>query len=385
MMTPEKSARNAFHLMTGQPPEICVRAPGRVNLIGEHTDYNDGFVLPCAIGRETVVAASRRSDQTVRVIAADFGDVQDQFAIDQTIEALPGSAWQNYVRGMVKIMRDAGHGIGGTDIAISGNIPLGSGLSSSASLEVALGTMMQHLWVLPGLDPAQIALLGQKAENDFVGCQCGIMDQMISAAGQAGHALAIDCRSLALSPVPIPDDLAIIIAQSGITHDNVGGHYNDRRRQCEEAARMLDVAALRDADMPMLEAKRGQMDDVVYRRARHIVTENQRTFDMARALAEADIQAMSMLMAESHSSMRDDFEITVPGIDRLAEIMQRAAGKYGGARMTGGGFGGAAVALVRADQAEAVCASVREHYTTPAGTPPEIMVEKAAAGASLCP
>ncbi|NJM51587.1 MAG: galactokinase, partial [Sphingomonadales bacterium] len=344
-MTPDKSARAAHNRLIGHEPECMVRAPGRVNLIGEHTDYNDGFVLPCAIGRETVVAASKREDRTIRVIAADFGAAQDRFALDAPIMALPGSAWQNYVRGVVKIMQDAGHAIGGTDIAISGNIPLGSGLSSSASLEVALATMMQHLWDLQGLDPTKIALLGQKAENDFAGCQCGIMDQLISAAGHEDHALAIDCRTLALSPVPIPDDIAIIIVQSGITHDNVGGHYNDRRRQCEDAARILGVKALRDADRAMLEANRAQMDDVVYRRARHIITENQRTLDMALALSANDMDTMAALMAASHLSMRDDLKLQCPASTIWWKLCRHSVGRDGGGADDGAAaFGGAAVA-----------------------------------------
>jgi galactokinase len=376
-------AAATFLSCIGSSPAVIAHAPGRVNLIGEHTDYNDGFVLPCAIGKGTAIAAGKRGDNLFRVIAADYDGAEDCFALDAPITALAGSTWQNYVRGIVKVMIDAGHDIGGCDIVITGDVPKGAGLSSSASLEVAIGFALRELWDLQGLTPTKIALLGQKAENEFVGCGCGIMDQLISATAKAGHAMRIDCRDLSLTPAAIPSDLAIMIVHSGISRGLVDGAYNERRAQCEEAAQILGVTALRDADLGMLENKRAGMDQTVYRRARHVISENARTLEMSGALTAGDLQRMGELMTASHISMRDDFEITVPGIDSLVEVMQAAIGSDGGARMTGGGFGGAAVALLRTSKVGDIIAAINAGYRTPAGSTPEIMIETAAGGAAI--
>jgi galactokinase len=384
-MLPQDIVAATFFERIGAKPSLIVRAPGRVNLIGEHTDYNDGFVLPCAIGKGTAIAAGKRGDNLFRVIAADYDGEEDSFAVDASIEAVAGTAWQNYVRGVVKIMIDAGHEIGGTDMVISGDVPQGAGLSSSASLEVGTGLALRELWDLEWLTPTKIALLGQKAENEFVGCQCGIMDQLVSATGKAGHAVRIDCRSLEVTPVAMPSDVTVMIVHSGISRGLVDGAYNERRAQCEKAAEILGVAALRDADMAMLESQRAAMEDVVYRRARHVISENARTLEMADALTAGDLFRMRELMAASHASMRDDFEITVPGIDHLVEVMQNAVGADGGARMTGGGFGGAAVALLRKSKVDEAIAAIKAGYRTPTGDVPEIMIEVAADGASILP
>ncbi len=335
--------RMQFKTSFGMEPTLTAQAPGRVNLIGDHTDYNDGFVLPCAIDYQTMVCASARDDGRIRVVAADFGGATDEFSLDEEIVRNPDAQWANYVRGVVKFLQMR-RSLGGADIAIGGNVPIGAGLSSSASLEVAVGTAFNRLYRL-GLTPTELALNGQQAENQFVGCNCGIMDQLISAEGQAGSALLIDCRSLALKPVAIPEGVAVMIVNSNVKRGLVDSEYNIRRRQCEEAARYFGVKALRDVTTAQLQGAEG-LDPLTLRRARHVVTENARTEEAAQALALGDLPRMARLMAESHASMRDDFEITHPAVDHLVTLIKDAVGEKGGVRMTGGGFGGCVVALL---------------------------------------
>ncbi len=372
---------SSFIEALGVSPDLIARAPGRVNLIGEHTDYNDGFVLPAAIGVETMVAAARRGDGVVKVIAADLGHVVDQFSLDDPI-VQSALGWSDYVRGMIKVMRDDGIALTGADIVIAGTVPQGAGLSSSASLEVAVGHAMATLAGIE-IDPTRLALLAQRAESDFVGCKCGIMDQLVSARGQAGHALLIDCRSLDAQPVLMPDALSIMIIHSGVSRGLVDGAYNERRAQCEAAASHFGVKALRDVDPAMLESGLRGLDALTYRRARHVVTENERTKDAAAALRTGDVAALRELMAASHASMRDDFAITVPAVDHLVEIIRNAAGPGGGVRMTGGGFGGAVVALVNVEAKDSVRQAVLRDYKTPAGGAPLMLDETAAGGVSL--
>jgi galactokinase len=381
---PRSRAVQAYHRHFGTEPEMLLRAPGRVNLIGEHTDYNDGFVLPAAIDRETVVAAGRTSDSTITAVAADFGDHLDSFALDQPIGPVQ-AGWANYVRGVAQSMMADGIPLAGAQMAIAGNVPLGSGLSSSAALEVAVGNALAAI-AGQAIEPTRMAKIAQRAENEFVGCACGIMDQLISARGEAGHALLIDCRTLDCTPVSIPDGVSIIIAHSGVRHAHAGGEYNDRRLQCETAARHYGVAALRDLDLGALEKGKNGLDATTYRRARHVVTENARTEAAAEALKLGDLQRLGELMAQSHASMRDDFEITVPAVDALAEIMAaplRDAGDllHGGARMTGGGFGGCVVAVAPDDCVASVVKAVANHYRTPEGLTADIFVCQPSAGA----
>jgi galactokinase len=369
-------AEAAFAAAFGGAPELVVQAPGRVNLIGEHTDYNDGFVLPCAIDSGTVIAARRRSEAVLAAIAADYGE-EDRISLDSPIARIGG--WRDYVRGVADVLR--GEGLArGAEVAIAGDVPQGAGLSSSASLEVALATTLARLGGLE-LDPTRIALLAQKAENDFVGCACGIMDQLVSARASEGQALLIDCRSLDCRPVPMPDGLAVIVIHSGIERGLVDGAYNERRRQCEAAARHYGVAALRDLDEQALLAGRGGLDPVAFRRARHVVTENARTLAAAEALASGDLSRLGLLMAQSHASMRDDFEITIPAIDRLVAIAAEAIGGDGGARMTGGGFGGCIVALAPQALVERVREAVERNYRSPDDRPARFMVCRPSAGA----
>jgi galactokinase len=372
-------AKRAFAERFGGEPALIAQAPGRVNLIGEHTDYNDGFVLPLAIDRGTVVAA-RAGGDAVAVWAADYGE-EDLFTLDQPVEAVPGGSWRNYVRGMVALLQGEGVPVPAMQLSIAGDVPQGAGLSSSASLEVAVGLAVAALAGVE-LDPTRLALLAQRAENEYAGCACGIMDQLVSARAQEGHALLIDCRSLECRSVPVPDELRVLIIHSGVAHQNTDGSYNERRRQCEQAAAHFTVPALRDASVMRLEES-GGLDALAFQRARHVVTENDRTEAAAGALAMGDLARLGQLMSESHASQRDDFGITVPETDRLVEIVSQALGEQGGARQTGGGFGGCVIALVPETRLDAVIEAVRRDYRTPAGEPPFIHVCRPAAGAGL--
>lgn len=373
----------AFTQHFGHAPTLHVRAPGRVNLIGEHTDYNDGFVLPCAIDFETRIAISPRSDRQVRICACDYGDAIDQFDLDAPINPRADAQWANYVRGVVQVLLAKGLVLGGMDLAIAGDVPQGAGLSSSASLEVAVGQAFNALYNSELLTPTDIALAAQKAENSFVGVNCGIMDQLISACGEADHALLIDCRSLTTQAVPVPAGLAVMIVHSHVQRGLVGSEYNTRRQQCEAAAAHYGVKALRDIDVARLERDAAGLDAVVLRRARHIVTENQRTLDAAQALSTGDLQRLGQLMAASHDSMRDDFEITVPPIDHLVAILQAAIGPQGGARMTGGGFGGCVVALLPEAVVPTARAAVAAQYRAPNGDTATVYVCHASAGVGV--
>jgi galactokinase len=377
-----------FQASFGGAADFVTRAPGRVNLIGEHTDYNEGFVLPCAIDRDTLVAARPRADRLVRVLAVDLGNLSDEFNLDAVQDGPPEKGasaghWADYVRGMAWALQRQGHALQGLDLAITGNVPRGAGLSSSASLEVAVGQAFRQACRLDRLDPTTLALLAQAAENDYVGCRCGIMDQFISAHGQAGHALLIDCRSLTGRQVTLPPDLAVLIAHSRVRRGLVDSEYNLRRSQCEVAARHFGLAALRDLDAAHLAARAGELDPVVHRRARHVVSENARTLQAAQALAKGDLACVGKLMAQSHASMRDDFEITVPAIDQLVEILAETIGNQGGARMTGGGFGGCVVALLPQARVAAAVEAVKRHYRSPQGEEAQIHLCHASAGAGL--
>ena len=359
----------------GYPATHAIQAPGRVNLIGEHTDYNDGFVLPCAIDYQTVISCAKRDDRKVRVMAADYDNQIDEFSLDEPIVAHDSQQWSNYVRGVVKHLQKRNKEFGGADLVISGNVPQGAGLSSSASLEVAVGTVFQQLYHLP-LDGAQIA--------QFVGCNCGIMDQLISALGKKGHALLIDCRSLGTKAVSLPKGAAVIIINSNFKRTLVGSEYNTRREQCETGARFFQQSALRDVSLTEFNKVAHELDPVVAKRVRHVLTENARTVEAAAALEKGDLQRMGELMAESHASMRDDFEITVPQIDTLVEIVKSAIGDQGGVRMTGGGFGGCVVALVPEELVPVVQQAVEQQYEAKTGIKETFYVCNASQGAGQC-
>lgn len=384
-MTPVQKSQHIFTQKHNKQPELTVYAPGRVNIIGEHTDYNDGFVMPCAINYGTAIAGSKRADHIWNVYAADL-DLEDTFSLD---EDFPQSEqkWANYVRGVVKFIQERCPQFKqGADLVISGNVPHSSGLSSSAALEVAMGKFCQQLSDLP-LTHTEIALIGQKAENKFVGANCGNMDQLISALGQKDHLLMIDCRSLETQPTPVPKDVAVIIVNSNVPHDLVTGEYNTRRWQCEKAAEFFGVKALRDVSVEEFQKREAELtalNPLVAKRARHVVTENQRVLDAVEALKHNDLTKLGELMGQSHESMRDDFEITVPQIDYLVELAQLVIGKTGGARMTGGGFGGCIVALAPHDKVEEVRKIIANNYEKQTGLKEDFYVCTASQGVSLC-
>ena len=384
-MTPVQKSQHIFTQKYNKQPELTVYAPGRVNIIGEHTDYNDGFVMPCAINYGTAIAGSKRTDHIWNVYAADL-DLEDTFSLD---EDFPQSEqkWANYVRGVVKFIQERCPQFKqGADLVISGNVPHSSGLSSSAALEVAMGKFCQQLSDLP-LTHTEIALIGQKAENKFVGANCGNMDQLISALGQKDHLLMIDCRSLETQPTPVPKDVAVIIVNSNVPHDLVTGEYNTRRWQCEKAAEFFGVKALRDVSVEEFQKREAELtalNSLVAKRARHVVTENQRVLDAVEALKHNDLTKLGELMGQSHESMRDDFEITVPQIDYLVELAQLVIGKTGGARMTGGGFGGCIVALAPHDKVEEVRKIIADNYEKQTGLKEDFYVCTASQGVSLC-
>lgn len=369
-------AQQLFAKKFEQDAELNVYAPGRVNIIGEHTDYNDGFVMPCAINYGTAISGAPRSDHIFRVYAADL-DEWDEFDLSQPITACPDKKWTGYVRGVVKFIQNAVPSFKqGANLIICGNVPHSAGLSSSASLEVAVAKFCQQLANLP-LGNTDLALIGQQAENQFVGCQCGNMDQLISALGIKDHLLKIDCRSLETEFVPLPKKMAIVIINSKVKHDLVEGKYNQRRQQCEKAARFFGVKALRDVSLDeflRLEQALSSIDPIVAKRAKHVISENQRVLDAVVALRVGDLTRLGDLMAESHQSMKEDFEITIPEIDYLVELAKNVIGSEGGARMTGGGFGGCIVVLTPKDKVEPLRNFIAEHYQKNTGLKEEFYV-----------
>ncbi len=360
-MNQQQPLTELFEKTFGHQPTHYFQAPGRVNLIGEHTDYNDGFVLPCAIDYQAMIAASPRDDQKVVATAHSYDGQVSEFELSLPVSHSEEAFWSNYVRGVATVLMEKGMSLKGVNIAIIGNVPQGAGLSSSACLEVVTGLTLTRM---SGLDVSlkELVLIGQKAENEFVGCKCGIMDQMISACGKEGHAMLLDCRSLDTRLISIPQSAAVVIINSNVKRGLVDSEYNTRRAQCEAAAQHFGVKALRDITLDQLEASQSELDELTYRRARHVVTENDRTLAAAEALARGDLKAMGRLMAESHISMRDDFEITVPAIDGIVDIVKAVIGSEGGVRMTGGGFGGCVVALIPEKKVDAVKQAVHEHY-----------------------
>ncbi|WP_373767695.1 galactokinase [Glaesserella sp.] len=367
-MSPIQLSQTQFEQHFGYAPQQTVFAPGRVNIIGEHTDYNDGFVMPCAINYGMAVSFAKRDDSMWRVYAIDINET-DAFDIKKEIPQSEDK-WKNYVRGVVKYIQErCPEFIQGADIAMTSDVPMSSGLSSSAALEISIGKTCQVLGDLP-LTLTEIALIGQQAENQFVGAKCGNMDQLTSALGRKEHLIMIDCRSLEINPTRVPKGYAIAIINSNVKHDLVTGEYNSRRKECEAAAKFFKVKALRDVTPKKLEERADELreySEVVYKRAKHVITENQRVQDAAKALKTNNMQKLGVLMAESHLSMRNDFEITIPEIDYLVELAQAAIGKNGGARMTGGGFGGCIVCLVPDDKVETLRKSVADNYQKQTG------------------
>jgi galactokinase len=333
-----RAAMTDFELAFGRPAEVERFAPGRVNLIGEHTDYSGGFVMPLAIPQTTKIALATRSQRIVRIASAAM---HETMMFELGGEKRNGG-WIDYVQGTVVALRARGYDIGGFDAAVTSDVPIGSGLSSSAALEVALLRALRDAFGL-AIDDVAIAEVGRAAETEFVGVPIGIMDQMAASLGDAKAALFLDTRSLAFERVPLPEELEVVVIDSGVTHENASNDYVIRRDECERAARLLDVHMLRDV---VDQAQTASLPEPLARRARHVVTENARVLEALAFMREGKIVELGELLARSHASLRDDFEVSVPAVDRLVEIAQ-ADRDVLGARMTGGGFGGAIVVLAR--------------------------------------
>ena len=400
MIDPSELA-GAFRTRFGREPRLY-RAPGRVNLIGEHTDYNDGFVMPIALDRCTWVAAAPRADRSLVVHSREYDET---VTIDlDAARSGPTGRWSDYVRGVAAILNgDPGrvargapamgplvHGgdghlrpSAGADLLIASDVPLGAGLSSSAALEVACGYALAGIaGVTPDLD--RLARAAQRAEHEFAGMRCGIMDQMIACHGRAGAALLLDTRSLARRWLPMPPAVRVMVCNTMVRHELASGEYNARRADCEAGVAMLardapSTRALRDVAIAQLDAARADMPPRIYRRCRHVVTENARVEEAAGALASGDIRRFGALMDASHASLRDDYEVSCPELDRMVDIVRGLNGVYG-ARMTGGGFGGCAVALIDASAAVSVQRDLARGYRAATGLEPDVWETRAGSG-----
>jgi galactokinase len=362
----------------GASPAALTRAPGRVNLIGEHTDYNDGYVLPLAINRAVWIALRPRSDREVDVWSMDF-DEPGHFTLDGLERARSG--WIEYLKGIAWVLKDAGFHLTGWEGVIGSDVPIGAGLSSSAAIELATARTFAEVSKVPW-KPAAMARLAQRAENEWVGVNCGIMDQMISAVGREGHAVLIDCRSLGTRPVSLPEGTVVVILDTATRRGLVDSAYNERRRQCETAAQFFGVPALRDVTPDVFESRAGNLDAVTRRRARHVVSENTRTLAAADAADRGDATTVGNLMNESHRSLRDDFEVSSAALDAIVEIAQTQPACYG-ARMTGAGFGGCAVALVDHDETAPFVERVTSEYSRRTSLTPKLYVTEATSGAAV--
>jgi galactokinase len=359
------------------------RAPGRVNLIGEHTDYNDGFVMPAAIGFYTWIAASVRPDRVLHVRSGEFHET-----VDLSLDALAGPPrkhWSDFVRGVAAVLQSRGVHLSGANLIIQGQVPMGAGLSSSASLEVATGLALlaTSQAEVPQLELVKIC---QRAEHEHVGTRCGIMDQFIAVYASSGHALMLDCRSLDYQSLSIPDDARLVICNSMVKHELASGEYNRRRAECEAGVKVFrkgspDVQALRDVTMADLANHETKLTEVVYRRCRHVISENQRVLDAAEALRASDLDRFGRLMYESHRSLQQDYEVSCKELDLLVEIASSCEGVYG-SRMTGGGFGGCTITLVRAHSVDAFQEKITQAYHTKTGITPDLYVCSAAQGAA---
>ena len=374
-----------FRKQFGEAPRFISRGPGRVNLIGEHTDYNDGFVLPVALKRDVRIVLRPRSDRQVHVYSMEFGE-RGSFNLD-ALRFNPDRLWLNYIQGMAQSLEQEGIRLVGIDAVVSGNVPRGSGLSSSAALEIASA----HAFLIAAgqtgvLSGPRIAQLAQRAENHFVGVNCGIMDQFISQLGRANHALLIDCRSLEYQLVPMPEDAALVIGNTRASRSLASSAYNERRAECEQGVKLLqsalpDIRALRDVTSEQLETHRALLPRNVYQRCWHVVSENERVLQCVDAFARNDLDAVGRLMDASHASLRDDYRVSSAALDAMVEAMHSVEGCYG-ARLTGAGFGGCAVALVKPGREQAVADAIFEHYPKATNIWPEVYMTKAADGAS---
>lgn len=370
-MTLFERTRAGFVATFGQEPAGVVFAPGRVNLIGEHVDYNDGLVLPMPIGPGTAVAWAAADGDHIDAVALDQQGARDRFVIG-TAEPHQPTDWRSYLRGMAACLGERGFAAGSARLAIAGSVPRGSGLSSSASFCVAVGRALAATKGEGSLPPQELALAAQAAEHRWAGVHCGIMDQMAVAAGEPGHALLLDCRNLATRLIALPPDWAVMVVDSGVSRGLVDGYYNQRRRACEEATAALGVSSLRDARLDQVE--QADLDPVVRRRARHVVSEIARTTAAVEAIERMDLAMLGTILRASHASLRDDFEVSVAPVDALVDCLNDVIGAAGGARMTGGGFGGAVVAVIERAEIDRVSAAVCRDYCTPAGEAPAVLI-----------
>jgi galactokinase len=359
-----------FATLFGRPAAVTARAPGRVNLIGEHTDYNGGFVLPTAIPQETRAELVPRPDRTVRAVSPATAGSNEVLEYSLGAET-PGRGWLDYIQGITNVLANSGHSLLGFDLLITSTVPIGSGLSSSAALEVSLLRALRQAFDLR-MDDVQLARLGQRAENEFVGAQCGIMDQMAASLADERTALFLDCRSLDFERLPLPAGADLVVLDSGVAHDHAAGDYNTRRAECEQAGRLLGVPQLRDlglANLPRVET----LPDPFRRRARHVVTEDDRVLCAVRALRAGDLPILGRLFYESHESMRLDYEVSVPQIDLLVDLARHCPDVYG-ARLTGGGFGGSVVILAHAGKGALAAQTIAHAYAAQSGGTPRVLV-----------
>lgn len=365
----------------GADPSVFA-APGRVNLIGEHTDYNDGFVLPIAIDRHTVAAMTPDDAPVLRVHSEALGAFEE-IALDVPFERR--GKWSDYIAGVAAAVGDEIPFHGGANLTIAGDLPLGAGLSSSASLELAVAfSLYSRAGVRP--DPRRAAAAGRRAEHDFVGIRSGVMDQLVCALGEPDSALFIDCRSLEATPIALPAGVTIAVCDTGIKHALASSQYNERRAACERGVQLLqqhglDIRALRDVDVHEFARMQHILPQPIRNRCRHVVFENQRTLDAVRALAGADIREFGRLMVQSHESLRDLYEVSSPELDQIVDTALKVSGVYG-ARMTGGGFGGAAIALLEPGAFSALRIALERAYYVPRGIAPAVFAVRASAGAS---
>jgi galactokinase len=374
-----------FAKIYGGAPQWLAAAPGRVNLIGEHTDYNDGFVMPMAIERYTVIAAAPARDTGRITLRSTANHEEFIIRLGDALKPLGRGKWANYAAGVVAGFLAHGVKPGGFDALVHSNVPLGGGLSSSAALEVATATLLEAI-TGRALDPVEKALLCQQAEHDFAGMPCGIMDQFISVLGRAGQLLLLDCRSRQPELVPMTDPtVTVLIINTNVKHELTGSEYPTRRKQCEAAAKALGLVSLRDATPEMLEQGKNKMDEVVYRRARHVIGEIRRTVQAAQAVRDSNWPAVGEFMYASHDSLKDDYEVSCKELDIVVDIA-RSIGWMGGligCRMTGGGFGGCAVALVKTNTLGPITEMIAKGYKARTGIEPAIFSSRPAAGATI--
>ena len=375
-----KALARAFNELYGAEPRIF-RAPGRVNLIGEHTDYNEGLVMPAAINYSTLVALAPREDRKIKISSEHFPDMPE---MDLDRLPQPRNDWSDYPIGVAVTLQEADHSLQGANLLIRGNVPIGSGLSSSAAIEVATALALIDNAGL-SIDRLEVARICQKAENEFVGVRSGLMDQFSACFGKKDHAIMLDCRSLESTALPLPPAMNLVVCNTMVKHQLAGSEYNTRRAECEQGVRILskrlpNVTSLRDVTIEDLEQHRDALPDEIYRRCRHVVNENDRVLKAASALRNGELTGLGELMAQSHQSLRDDFEVSCKELDLMVEFANEVDDCVG-ARMTGGGFGGATINLVNRTGIDEFTAHVSKRYAHATGIQPEIYVCQAADGA----